>query len=230
MSVQTAVNISFSGKSFLSYLNELRALVGEKSVLMVLRKSGWLGNISQVVSTRHEKVTPPDALVATNQCIEEIFGETALRTVVYNAAKMSFRSSFGDTAMVKEARQWIQSHPQSPLRLRASLEAISYLLENTSDQKIRLDESSSHYHVIIKDCIACWGLQEQHSHYCYYNVGVIRGGLHYLFGKDDYPVQELACITNGDDVCEFIIRKFPFSDNERGSGKTGFLSLPAHLR
>lgn len=230
MSVQPVVKPSFSGKSFLSYLNELRALVGEKSVLMVLRKSGWLTNVRDIVSTRHEKITPPEALVAANQCIEDIFGETALRTVVYNAAKMSFRSSFGETAMIKEARNWVQSHPQSPLRLRASLEAISYLMETTSDQKIRLDESSSHYHVIIQDCIACWGLSEQHSRYCYYNVGVIRGGLHFLFGRDDYPVQELACVTNGDDVCEFIVRKFPFSDNERGSGKTGFLSLPAHLR
>lgn len=230
MSVQPLVKTTFSGKLFLSYLNELRALVGEKSVLMVLRKSGALGNIRDIVSTRHEKITPPQALVAINQCIEDIFGETSLRTVVYNAAKMSFRSSFGETAMIKEASNWIQSHPRSPLRLRASLETISYLMESTSDQKVHLDESSSHYHVVVQNCIACYGLAEQHSRYCYYNVGLIRGGLHLLFGKDDYPVQELACVTNGDDVCEFIVRKFPFSDNERGSGKTGFLSLPAHLR
>ena len=57
--------------------------------------------------------------------------------------------------MIKKRVTWVQSHPQSPLRLRASLEAISYLMETTSDQKIRLDESSSHYHVIIQDCIAC---------------------------------------------------------------------------
>jgi predicted hydrocarbon binding protein len=230
VSVQPFISTTFSGKVFLSYLNELRSLVGEKSVLMVLRKSGLMGNLRSLVSTRHEKVTPAEALVAINQNIEEIFGETALRTVVYNAAKMSFKSSFGDAQVVKEARMWIQTHQESPIRLRASLETVAYMLEATSDQKIRLDESSSHYHVVIEDCVSCWGLGRQPSRYCYYNVGMIRGGIHYLLGRDDYPVQELACVTSGDHACEFIIRKFPFSDNERGSGKTGFLSLPAHLR
>lgn len=230
MSVQPFISTTFSGKAFLSYLNELRALVGEKSVLMVLRKSGWLGNLRSLVSTKHEKITPCEVLVAVNKNIEEIFGETALRTVVYNAAKMSFRTCYGDAPVVKEARTWIQTHQESPLRLRASLETIAYMIEATSDQKVRMDESSSHYHIVIQDCIACWGLEDQHSRYCYYNVGIIRGGLHYLFGRDDYPVQELACITTGDQACEFIVRKFPFSENERGSGKTGFLSLPAHLR
>jgi len=230
LTVQPFISTAFSGKAFLSYLNELRALVGEKSVLMVMRKAGCLNNIRSLVSTKHEKITPCEVLVSVNQHIEDIFGETALRTVVYNAAKMSFRSGFGDAPVVREARQWIQSHPESPMRLRASIETIAYMMEATSDQKIRLDESSSHYHVIVEDCIACWGLEDNHARYCYYNVGMIRGGLHYLIGKDDYPVQELACITNGDHNCEFIVRKFPFSDNERGSGKTGFLTLPAHLR
>ena len=230
MSVQPFISLKFSGKVLLSYLNELRSLVGEKSVVMVLRKADMLQNIGKVVSSRHEKVAPYEALTTINQIVEDIFGETARRTVIFNAAKMSFKSSFANTNVVKETKKWMEEHPDSPLRLRTSLETISFLMEATSEQHIRLDESSSHYHFMVEDCIACWGVEKQNWPFCFYNVGIIRGGLSYLFGRDDYPVQELACITNGDKNCEFIVRKFPFSENERGSGKTGFLSLPAHLR
>jgi len=230
MSVESITSTTFSGKTFLSYLNELRGLLGEKTVLMLLRKSGWLPDLRAIVSTRHEKVAPSEALVAINLNIEEIFGANALKTIIYSAAKLSFRSSFGDTAVVREASQWIQTHPQNPMRLRASIETIIYMLEATSSQRIRLEESSSHYHVIIEDCIACYGQKDREPRYCYYNVGMIRGGLALLFGRDDYPVQEISCCAGGDAHCEFGVRKFPFSDNERGSGKTGFLSLPSHLK
>jgi predicted hydrocarbon binding protein len=230
MSVQPFISFKFSGKVLLSYLNELRSLVGEKSVVMVLRKANMLQDIGHNVSSRHEKIAGYEALMAINNTIEDIFGETARRTVIFNAAKMSFKSSFANTTVVSDTKKWMNEHPESPLRLRSSLETITYLMEATSDQHINLDESSSHYHVTVENCVACWGMQHQSWPVCFYNVGIIRGGLSYMFGKDDYPVQELSCISNGDPICEFIIRKFPFSENERGSGKTGFLSLPAHLR
>ncbi|PKO16386.1 MAG: hypothetical protein CVU39_08455 [Chloroflexi bacterium HGW-Chloroflexi-10] len=230
MSVLPFAGLCISGKAMLTYLNELRSMVGENSVLMVLRKSGWLDGVRSIISTRHEKTAPYEALVAINQNISEIFGEKAQRTVVYSSAKRSFAGSFGETKVVQEAHNWIENNPQSPLRLRASLEAIIYLIEQTSDQQIRLDESSSHYHLTVQFCAACWGVHNLQAPYCYYNLGIIRGGLQYIFGNDDYPVQELACVSSGDKACEFIVRKFPFSENEIGSGKTGFLTLPNHLR
>jgi predicted hydrocarbon binding protein len=230
MSVQPFISLKFSGKVLLSYLNELRSLIGEKSVIMVLRKADLLQGIGKSVSSRHEKIAPYEALTSINQVVEEIFGETARRTVIFNAAKMSFKSSYANTNIVKETKKWMDENPENPLRLRTCLETITFLMEATSEQHIRLDESSSHYHVMVEDCVACWGVEKQSWPYCFYNVGNIRGGLSYLFGRDDYPVQELACSTTGDQNCEFIVRKFPFSENERGSGKTGFLSLPSHLR
>ena len=47
MSVQPFISLKFSGKVLLSYLNELRSLVGEKSVVMVLRKADMLQNIGK---------------------------------------------------------------------------------------------------------------------------------------------------------------------------------------
>ncbi len=230
MSVLPDSDFYISGKILLSYLNELVGLVGEKSVIMVLKRSGWIDQVRKIVNTRHEKTAPYNALVEINHHVEDIFGPTSLRTLVYSAAKRSFASSFGGTEVIKETLHWLHKNPDSTLRLRVSLETITHLIQATSDQKIKIEESSSHYHMTIHQCVACWGLEHKQSPSCFYNVGFIRGGLHYLFGKDDYPVQELACTATGDKACEFIVRKFPFNDNERGSGKTGFLTLPDHLR
>ena len=230
MSVVLDSDKYISGKVLLSYLNELVALVGEKSVIMILRRSGWMDQIRKIVSTRHEKTAPYEALVSINQQVEEIFGNTALKTLVYSAAKRSFSNNFGNTEVIRETLKWLDQNKDSTLRLRISLETISHLLQSTSDQKISIDESSSHYHLTIQQSAACWGLQGKQIPVCFFTVGMIRGGLHTLFGKDEYPVQELACTATGDKACEFIIRKFPFSENEKGSGKTGFLTLPPHLR
>ncbi len=230
MSVAPDSDFYISGKVLLSYLNELVGLVGEKSVIMVLKRSGWMDHARKIVNTRHEKTAPYDALININQQVEDIFGSSALKTLVYSAAKRSFASSFGGTEVVRETLRWLHKNTESTLRLRVSLETISHLMQVTSDQKIKIEESSSHYHLTIQQCAACWGVHSKSSPACFYTVGMIRGGLHYLFGRDDYPVQELACAATGDRACEFIIRKFPFSENEKGSGKTGFLTLPPHLR
>jgi len=230
MNVLPSSDMYISGKVLLSYLNELVALVGEKSVIMVLRRSGWMDQVRKIVSTRHDKTAPYAALVNINQQVEDIFGNTALRTLVYSASKRSFSSCFGGTEVARETLKWLEKNTESTLRLRVSLETISHLLQATSDQKIKIEESSSHYHLTIQQSVACWGVHGKSSPVCFYTVGMIRGGLHLLFGRDDYPVQELACTATGNKACEFIIRKFPFSDNEKGSGKTGFLTLPPHLR
>lgn len=230
MNVRASNDFHLSGKVLLSYLNELAALVGEKSLVMVLKRSGWSDQIRKIVSNRHEKIAPYQALVDINQQVEEIFGPTALKTLVYSSAKRSFASCFGGTEAVRETMRWLNQNSASTLRLRIALETISHLIQATSDEKIKTEESSSHYHLTFTQCAACWGVNHRQGPSCFYNVGMIRGGLHYLFGRDDYPVQELACLSSGDKACEFIVRKFPFNDNERGSGKTGFLSLPAHMR
>lgn len=230
MSEKTQVEHHISGKVFLSYLNELVGLVGEKSVIMVLKRSGWIDGVRSKMITRFEKTIPYNALVEVNHQIIDIFGNTSLRTLVYTAGKRSFASSFSGTEVIRETLRWLQKNQNSTIRLRASLEAISHLMQATSDQSIRIDESSSHYHLTISQCVSCWGVEKERAPYCFYNVGMIRGGLHYLFGEDMYPVQELACQATGDKVCEFIIRKFPFNEQEKGSGKTGFLTLPDHLK
>jgi len=230
MSVQSNNDFYISGKVLLTYLNELVSLVGEKSVIMVLKRSGWMDQVRKIVSTRHEKTAPYAALVGINQQLEEIFGNTALKTLVYSASKRSFAKCFMGTEVMRETLVWLEKNKESTLRLRVSLEMISHLLQATSDQKIKIEESSSHYHLTFQQSAACWGVRNKTSPVCFYTVGMIRGGLHALFGKDEYPVQELACVATGDKACEFIIRKFPFSENEKGSGKTGFLTLPAHLR
>lgn len=230
MITQQGEDFLISGKVLLSYLNELVSLVGEKSVIMVLRRSGWIEKMRSPAITRFEKTIPYQTIVDINQQIIDIFGQTALRTLVYSAAKRSFRVTFSNTELIKKTHEWLKSNKESPLKLRVSLETISTLLQATSEQKIKLEESSSHYHFIISNCVSCWGLEKQKFPMCFFNIGMIRGGLQTLFGEDLYPVQELACHGTGDKVCEFIIRKFPFNDNEIGSGKTGFLTLPDHLR
>jgi len=206
MSVMPGSDMYFSGKILLSYLNELVSLVGEKSVIMILKRSGWIDHVRKIVNTRHEKTAPYEALVDINQQVEEIFGNTALKTLVYSSAKRSFASSFGGTEVVRDTLHWLHKNTESTLRLRVSLETISHLLQASSDQKIKIEESSSHYHLTIQQCVACWGVHGKSSPVCFYTVGMIRGGLHYLFGRDEFSV------------------------NEKGSGKTGFLTLPPHLR
>jgi hypothetical protein len=222
--------LNFSGRAFLSYLTELKTLVGEQSVKMILRKSGWLDQVRSLVSTKHDKKAPYQAILDINREIEEIFGQNAQKTVVFASARKSFVYSYANFEEIQKTKTWIAQHPESTLRLRTALEAIIYVLEQTTAQKIQLQESSSHYHLTFDHSMVCTGEKTNHQPHCFYLVGMIRGGLNVLFDADLYPVQELSCVSAGDHQCEFTVRKFQFSDYEKGTGKTGFLTLPAHLR
>ena len=221
---------SFSGRAFLGYLTELKHLVGEQTVKMILRKAGWLDAVRSVVSTQHTKITPYQALIDINREIEDVFGENAQKTVVFASAKKSFVYSFSEFEVVRQTKEWVKSNSDNPLRLRKAVEAIIYALEETTEQKIKIQESSSHYHLTFNHSMVCSKDHSEQRPHCFYVVGMIRGGLHYIFDEDLYPVQELCCVSANDPNCEFIVRKFPFSDYEKGSGKTGFLTLPAHMR
>lgn len=230
MSVIPMTQSSFSGRAFLGYLNELRAMVGEQTVKMILRNAGWLGEVRSIVSTSHFKVTPTQVLLDINREIEEIFGENAQKTVVFSSARKSFEFSFGGLKEIRQARVWLQENSESPLRLRAAIEALVSVLEDTTDQHIKLQESSSHYHLTFDHSMACSGQKDRIYPGCFFVLGTLRGGLNHLFAADLYPVQELSCVSVGDPYCEFIVRKFPFSDHEKGSGKTSFLNLPNQFR
>ncbi|MAT43275.1 MAG: hypothetical protein CL609_13125 [Anaerolineaceae bacterium] len=222
--------LNFSGRAFLSYLTELKTLVGEQSVKMILRKSGWLDQVRIIVSTKHDKKAPYQAILDINREIEEIFGQNAQKTVVFASARKSFVYSYANFVEIQETKAWIAKHPESTLRLRTALQVIIYVLEQTTMQKIQLQESSSHYHLTFDHSMVASDQKEHKQPHCFFLVGMIRGGLNYLFDADLYPVQELSCVSAGDHQCEFTVRKFQFSDYEKGTGKTGFLTLPTHLR
>ncbi len=230
MSVASMEQSSFSGRAFLGYLNELRAMIGVQTVKMILRNAGWLGEVRSIISLSHFRVTPTQVLIDVNREIESIFGETAKKTIIFSSARKSFVYSYGGLESIQQTYIWLQENPESPLRLRAAIEAVIDAIEETTDQKIKLQESSSHYHLTFDHSIVSSGKKDQAYPGCFYTLGIIRGGLTHLFQTDLYPVQELSCVSAGDPSCEFIVRKFPFSEHEKGSGKTSFLSLPGQLR
>jgi len=221
---------SISGKLLLSYLNELGRLVGDKSIVLIMREAGLTSEIRTMVSSRHEKTAPAGVLVSLNLAVERIFGQHALKTLVYQAAHKTFQPAYGNLEIVQKMRTWVSDHPQSSTNLNYSLQTIMRVLEATTDQKFSLDETSSHYVLSTRQCISCWTIRERKLSYCYFTIGIIRGGLNFIMGEDNRPVQETQCIATGGSVCEYVIRKFPFSQEEIGSGRTGFLRLPEAMQ
>jgi len=214
---------SYSIKATIEYINALRNILGDNGVLTILREAGMLKKITSPLSRGRKIIISYDEFSALNHAIERIYGPQGLIVVAHQASRKSFLPSFH--AYTEIARMEHPAFQKLPLekKLHFGLLSIAQVLEKVSNQNITIEDKGDYYLFSITNCVACWH-RTSDVPICYYQTGLLRGGLEWITKGSDFPIHEETCIAKGDPQCGFLIRKKPYTQEERGTGLTSFLT------
>jgi predicted hydrocarbon binding protein len=95
-----------------------------------------------------------------------------------------------------------------PAKVSAGAKAFAQLFNNSTDQRVRVEEENGKLLWHIERCPLCW---ERHATepVCHLAVGLLQEALYWLSGGKVFNVEEKTCIAAGDETCTIVIDKTP---------------------
>jgi len=191
------------------YLESIREIAGDNGLLTIL-------NFTHLPSLG--KDMPPDNMERAfdfsyfsriNKSLEEIYGERGGRGLALRIGRTTFDDvlkNYGELAGVGDTAFRILPIQK---KIKFGLEAMARIFSEKSDQITSLEETEEHFLYHIKRCPICWGRSGEDHAVCYYMVGLLKEGMHWVSGGKEFNITETKCIALGDQVCEFEILKTP---------------------
>jgi len=146
---------------------------------------------------------------AINLALEEMYGPRGGRGLALRAGRAAFADSlrnFGALAGVGDLA--FKVLPLS-IKTRIGIPAMAKIFSQISDQYSTVQEREKDFVYTIHRCPVCWGRSGSDRPVCVVAVGLLKEGLKWLSGGNEFRVDESKCVAMGDDVCDFIIHKSP---------------------
>lgn len=148
---------------------------------------------------------------AINLALEEMYGPRGGRGLALRAGRAAFADSlrnFGALAGVGDlAFKVLPLH----IKMRIGIPAMAKIFSQISDQYSTVQEREKDYVYTIHRCPVCWGRSGNDRPVCFVAVGLLKEGLKWLSGGNEFRVDESHCVAMGDDVCDFVIQKSPMN-------------------
>lgn len=91
-------------------------------------------------------------------------------------------------------------------KIFSGLVAWAKLINDHSDQKVRLEDLKERILWIVEPCPLCWGYRNGYA-MCYLEVGMLQEALYWMSGGKFFTVDEIQCKANGDSSCTIAIMK-----------------------
>ncbi len=191
------------------FIESIREITGKNGVNAILNYA----NLSSLVDNY-----PPDNLDRAfdfahfsmiNQALEEIYGKRGGRGLALRVG----RTTFDDVLKDYGALVGVGDLAFRVLPLQAKIwivvQAMARIFSEKSDQVASVEESDDIYLYTIQQCPVCWGRKDEGRPVCFYIVGLLQEGLHWVSGGKEFRIDESKCIAHGESVCEFVIHKQP---------------------
>ena len=193
---------------FIESIKEITGINGVNSVLNYANLSSLVDNY------------PPDNLdrafdfshfTMINQALEEIYGIRGGRGLALRVGRITFDDvlkDYGDLAGVGDLTFRVL-----PLqaKIRLGIQAMAKIFSEKSDQISTVEKLDDRYVYKIKQCPVCWGREGTENPVCFYMVGLLKEGLHWVSGGKEFKIDETKCIAMGEPNCEFVIQKEPIN-------------------
>jgi len=190
-------------------IESIKEIAGKNGVNAVLNYS----NLSSLVDNY-----PPDNLDRAFdfahfsmiiQALEEIYGKRGGRGLALRVGRTTFDDvlkEYGEMAGTSDLTFRVL-----PIQKKISigLQAMAKIFSEKSDQISSVKELGDSYLYTIEQCPVCWGREGEDNPVCFYMVGLLQEGLHWISGGKEFRINESKCIASGDDICEFTIYKQP---------------------
>ena len=145
---------------------------------------------------------------ALNGALEEMYGPRGGRGLAQRAGRASFSQGLRNFGALAGAGDLAFKVLPLTAKLKIGIPGMAKVFSSVSDQQTTVAEQSDHYVYTIQRCPVCYGRHSDKA-MCFYAVGVLKEGLKWVSGGQEFTVNESKCIAVGDPVCEFIIQKEP---------------------
>jgi predicted hydrocarbon binding protein len=189
-----------------------------ESVQEIIGSNGLRSILNYAHLPEFGKELPPDNLEREfdfsnfsmiNQALEEIYGERGGRGLSLRIGRTTFDDVLKDYGAFAGVGEMAFKILPMQKKISFGLNAMARVFSEKSDQLSSLEEAEDHFLYKIERCPACWGRTSESHPVCYYMVGLLKEGLHWVSGGKEFSVTETKCKSLGDEVCEFEILKTP---------------------
>ena len=192
------------------YLEGIKEITGENGLFSLLNYASLGKYIKEYPPDNLEKEFDFASFSMINQALEDIYGSRGGKGLAIRVGRSTFDEllkGYGALAGVGDT-----SFKILPLqsKIKFGLEAMARLFSEKSDQITTVQENEDSYLYQIKRCPVCWGREIQEKPICYFMVGLLKEGLHWVSGGKEFTIVESQCIGAGNEICEFVIQNLPF--------------------
>lgn len=189
------------------YLESIQEITGKGGLNSILNYAGLASLINNLPPDNLERAFDFANFSMINKALTEIYGERGGRGISLRVGRTTFDDVLKDYGALAGVSDLAFKLLPKNAKINFGLKAMVRVFSEKSDQNSSLIEESDYFIYKVEKCPVCWGRKNADLPVCYYMVGLIQEGLHWVSGGKEFQVEETKCIAMGDIACEFEIQK-----------------------
>jgi predicted hydrocarbon binding protein len=193
------------------YLEALEEITGRHGVNAILNYADLGSLVDNFPPDNPDRAFDFAHFSMINLALEEMYGKRGGRGMALRAGRTTFEDALKDYGALAGVGDLAFKVLPLQKKISMGLQSMARIFSEKSDQQTTASEREDHYLYRVERCPICWGRQGEESPLCFYLVGFLKEGLHWVSGGKEFRVDECACAAVGDDACEFVIYKQPIS-------------------
>jgi hypothetical protein len=205
----TLSGLYYPNRFGLILLDGLEEIMGRNGLNAILN----MGGLSQFIDN-----PPPDDMgkgfdfahiSALNNALEDLYGRRGGRGLQRRLGRVLFTQGLASFGMLVGVSDVAFKVLPLQTRLKAGLPAVAKVFDSLSDQRSYIkDPGGDHFIYVIERCSMCWGRKMEHpgGHIA---ASIIEEALRWLSGGSTFRVDQVSCMSMGDENCTFLAYKEP---------------------
>lgn len=189
------------------FLESIREISGKNGLNTILNYSNLADLVDNLPLDNLEKAFDFSHFSMINQALEEIYGMRGGRGLALRIGRTTFDDVLKDYGALAGVGDLAFRVLPLQMKIKIGLQAMARIFSDKSDQITTVHDEQDVFIYAVERCPVCWGRKVDDHPICYYIVGLLQGGLHWVSGGKEFQISETKCIALGGDVCEFTILK-----------------------
>jgi len=190
-------------------LESIQEITGKNGVNTVLNYANLSSLVENFPPDNTDRAFDFAHFSMINLALEEIYGNRGGRGLALRVGRNTFDDVLKDYGALAGVGDLAFRVLPLHMKISIGLQAMAKIFSEKSDQISTVEEADDSYIYTIERCPVCWGRKEEENPVCFYIIGLLQEGLHWVSGGKEFRINESKCIALGDDVCEFVIYKHP---------------------
>ena len=189
---------------FLESIQEITGTNGLNSILNYTKLQNLIGQLPPDNTDREFDFAHFSMI---NQSLEELYGRRGGRGLALRVGRTTFDDVLRDYGALAGVGDKAFRVLPLKMKIKIGLQAMARIFSDKSDQISIVEEKEDVYIYTVERCPVCWGRKTDDHAVCYYMIGLLQEGLHWVSGGKEFRISEEKCIALGNDACEFVIQK-----------------------